>query len=69
VHPADLLATAVAGALGALVTVIVVGASLLFVLPVALLIAGIAYAATRDDPSTEHEDRPGHRDGDGGLRA
>jgi hypothetical protein len=47
VEPLDLVAVALAGALGALVTVLVTGSSPVLVAPVALVVAAVAYAMTR----------------------
>jgi hypothetical protein len=48
VRPLDALLLAVAGAVGALAVVLATGASLAFVLPVGILVAGIGYAITRE---------------------
>jgi hypothetical protein len=47
VEPLDLVAIALAGALGALLTVIVTGSSPILVVPVALVVAGVAYVRAR----------------------
>jgi hypothetical protein len=47
VEPLDLVAVALAGALGALVTVIVTGSSPVLVVPVALVVAGVAAVRAR----------------------
>jgi hypothetical protein len=47
VEPLELAAVALAGALGALVTVLVTGSSPVLVAPVALIVAAVAYAMTR----------------------
>jgi hypothetical protein len=47
VEPLDLVAVALAGALGALVTVLVTGGSPVLVAPVALIVAAVAYGMAR----------------------
>jgi ABC-type uncharacterized transport system permease subunit len=48
VRPLDLVGITLAGALGALVTVLALGADLVLIVPVALVVAGIAYVVARD---------------------
>jgi hypothetical protein len=59
VEPLDLVAVALAGALGALVTVLVTGSSPVLIVPVALIVAIAAHALTRE----------GRRDGLAGDQA
>jgi hypothetical protein len=47
VEPLDLAAIALAAAFGALLTVIVTGSSPILVVPVALVVAGVAYVRAR----------------------
>jgi hypothetical protein len=56
VRALDALLLAVAGAVGALAVVLATGASLAFVLPIGVLVAGIGYVLTRraDDPAGRH---------------
>jgi hypothetical protein len=56
VQPLEFVVLAVAGAVGALVTVVAVGASLLLVLPIAVLVGGIGHAIASDpgDDTDQH---------------
>jgi membrane protein implicated in regulation of membrane protease activity len=65
-QPLEFVVLAVAGALGALVTVVALGASFLLVLPIAVLVAGIGYAISQ---STDDEDgvEDGGRRGEGRM--
>jgi hypothetical protein len=47
VEPLDLVAVALAGAVGALVTVILTGSSPILIVPVALVVAGVAAVRAR----------------------
>jgi hypothetical protein len=51
VQPLDLVGIAIAGAFGALVTVLVLGADPVLIVPVALVVAGIAYVMARGQRS------------------
>jgi hypothetical protein len=56
VRALDAMLLAVAGAVGALAVVLATGASLAFVLPIGVLVAGIGYVLTRrpDDAAGGH---------------
>jgi hypothetical protein len=61
VEPLDLVAVALAGALGALVTVLVTGSSPVLVAPVALIVAAVAYAmarGARDEAGNSYAQHP-----------
>jgi ABC-type uncharacterized transport system permease subunit len=54
-QPLDLVVLAIAGAAGALATVIVLEASFLLVLPIAVLVAGIGHAIAQQTDDGEED--------------
>jgi hypothetical protein len=66
-EPLDLVVLAVAGAAGALATVLVLGASFLLVLPIAVLVAGIGYAIAQQADDSDNEQHAAGRGFDDAL--
>jgi membrane protein implicated in regulation of membrane protease activity len=54
-QPLDLVVLAIAGAAGALATVLVLKASFVLVLPIAVLVAGIGYAIAQQADDGEED--------------
>jgi hypothetical protein len=66
-QPLDLVMLAIAGAAGALATVVVLGASFLLVLPIAVLVAAIGYAMAQQPDDDEDDQRVAGRGFDDAL--
>jgi ABC-type uncharacterized transport system permease subunit len=66
-RPLDLVVLAIAGAVGALATVVVLEASFLLVLPIAVLVAGIGYAIAQQTDDSDEDRHLAGRGVDGAL--